>query len=499
MKVLLINPPNSILAKWNLPLHIFQPVGIAYIAAVLGKKGYEVKILDALALGWKNETVINGIKYVGLTQEQIGDKIKEYSPDIVGIGFLFTPQAKEAHRTAETVKKVNPDIFIMAGGAHATALPESVLSNPNIDCVVIGEGEYTVLELVEKIKDNQRWQQTNGIAYKEQNNRIIKTNPRAPIENLDDLPFPARHLLPMEIYFKAAKKVKSARSISTFGKKWATIITSRGCPFNCIFCTVHLVMKRGFRARSPENVVAEIEYLIKNYGIEHLDIEDDNLTLKEERAKKILDSIIEKKIDIEWSTPNGIRADAVDEELIEKMKKSGCTRTIVAPESGNQYVVNNIIGKMLDLEKINQVVRWCKKYKLLVEAFFVLGFPGETKEQMYDTIAYAKKLRKIGVDDCAFYIATPFYGTQLYKIAKERGYLDENFDAEELNTLSGEPMIETEDFTKEELKEIWGEAKKVNPPISKGRIKIAWTMFRADPIRAFSHAKQSLARFIKVK
>lgn len=487
MKVLLINPPNSVLAKWNLPLHIFQPLGIAYIAAILEKAGYEVKILDALALGWRNERVIEGIKYVGLTQEQIAKEIKEYSPDVVGIAFLFTPQAREAHETAKTTKRVEPNIFVMAGGAHATTLPENVLSNPNIDCVVMGEGEYTVLELIQNLKNNKSWHEIQGIAYREKNDRIVKTPARPAIENLDDLPFPAYHLLPMEIYFKAAKKVKSARSISTFGKKWATIITSRGCPFSCIFCTVHLVMKRGWRARSPENVVAEIENLIKNYGIEHLDIEDDNFTLKEERVKKILDSIIEKKIDIEWSTPNGIRADAVDEELIEKMKKSGCTRTIVAPESGNQYVVNNIIGKTLDLEKINQVVRWCKKYKLLVEAFFVLGFPRETKEQMYDTITYAKKLRKIGVDDCAFYIATPFYGTQLYKIAKERGYLDENFDNEELNTLSGEPMIETEDFTKEELKEIWGKAKKVNPLISKGRIKLAWTIFKADPKRALSY------------
>jgi len=499
MRILLINPPNSAPAKWNFPLNIFQPLGIAYIAAVLEKQGYEVKILDALACGWDKERVEEGIKYTGLTSDEIADKIKNFNPHVVGIAFLFTSQAREAHKVAAIAKKINPHIFVIAGGAHATTLPHHVLADPCVDCVVIGEGEYTTLELLNKIKNKENWQETRGIAYRKENGEIIKTPPREPIQNLDQLPFPARHLLPMEIYQKAAKKIKAARSISTFGKRWATIITSRGCPFSCIFCTIHLVMQRGWRARSPENVVKEIEELVQKYGIEHLDIEDDNFTLKKERAKEILDKIAEKNIKITWSTPNGIRADTVDEELIEKMKKTGCTRTIVAPESGNQYVVNNIIGKMIDLEKIIQVVKWCRKHKLLVEAFFVLGFPGETKEQMRESIAFAKKLRRLGVDDCAFYIATPFYGTRLYGILKEKGYLKEDPHIDRLNTLSGEPLYETEEFSKEELLSIWKQAQKVNPPISKGRIKLAFSMFKADPLRALRYAKEGIGKFVKSK
>lgn len=499
MKVLLINPPNSVPAKWDFPLNIFQPLGISYIAALLEKEGYDVKILDALALGWKNERIIDGIKYTGLTQKEIAEEVKNFGPDIVGIAFLFTFQAREGHNLAKTVKKLNPNIFVIAGGAHATTLPKEVLDDPMIDCAVIGEGEYTVKELIKKIENDNDWRDIQGIAYKNKRGEVVENPKRAPIGNLDELPFPARHLLPMETYQEAAKKVKSSRSISTFNKRWATIITSRGCPFNCVFCTIHLVMNKGWRARSPENVVAEIKELRDKYGVEHLDIEDDNFTLKKERTKEILDRIAEKKIKITWSTPNGIRADTVDEELIKKMKQSGCTRTIVAPESGNQEVVNNIIGKMIDLEKISQVVRWCKKYKLLVEAFFVLGFPGETKQQMRDTINYAKKLRGMGADDCAFYIATPFYGTRLYQILVEKGYLKENPDIDMLNTLSGEPLYETEDFTKKELLEIWEEAKKVNPPISRGRARLALAMFRADPLRAFSYAKEGLGRLVKTK
>lgn len=498
MKVLLINPSNSVLAKWNFPLNIFQPLGLAYIAGVLEKAGFEVKILDALALGWKNERIIGQFKYVGLTEEEIKDEIRKYKPDVVGISFLFTSQAKEAEKVARAVKKVNKNIFIMAGGAHATTLPEYVLKSPFVDVVVLGEGEYTTLELVKKIKNKENWRQTLGIAFRDQFNVIRKTAARAPIENLDDLPLPARHLLPMGIYFEAAKKVKASRSISTFGKKWATIITSRGCPFGCTFCTIHLVMKRGWRPRSPENVVSEIEQLVKDYGIEHLDMEDDNFTLNKERAKKILDLMAQKGIKLEWSTPNGIRADTVDEELIKKMKESGCTRTIVAPESGNQYVVDNIIKKRINLERIKEVVKWCKKYGLLVESFFVLGFPGETKAQMMDTIRFGKELRKLGADDCAFYIATPFYGTELYQIVREKGYLKEDMSPDMLNTLSGEPLYETEDFTREELLQIWEKAKKVNPPISFGRIKLAFTIFKADPFRAFNYARESLGRILKI-
>lgn len=503
MKILFINPPNSVLAKWNFPLNVFQPLGISYIAALLEKNGYQVKISDALAEGFENERIENGIKHVGLMPKEIKRKIKEFNPDIVGIAALFTSQINQAFLAANLAKEVNKEIFVIVGGAHPTILIEHTLGNKNIDCVVVGEGEYTVLELVKCLEAKKDWKKIKGIAYRQEslsaeaksNWEIIKNERREPIKDLDALPFPARHLLPMEKYFQAARKIKSSRSISTFGKKWATIFTSRGCPFNCSFCTIHQVMTRIWRSRSPKNVVDEIEYLVKTYGIEHFDIEDDNLTLNKDRAKRIFDLIIERKLKIEWSTPNAIWADTVDEETIMKMKQSGCTRTIVAPESGNQWVVDNLIGKKIDLKKIEAVVSWCRKHKLLVEAFFVIGFPGETKEQIKDTINFAKKLKKLGADDCAFYIATPFYGTRLYEEAKEKGYLRQDvFNFNTLNTLSGEPLLETPEWTVEELKKLWQEAKKVNPPISFGRLRLALSMFKTNPWRAFNYAYRQLLK-----
>jgi len=491
-RILLINPPNAVPKDWNFPIAVFQPLGLAYIAAVLEENEYTVSILDAIAEGWKKERVIDGMKFTGLSYEEIGDKIKKYSPEIVGISAPFTSQADCALKIANVVKNVDKDITTIIGGAHASVRPEDCLSNPNVDYVVIGEGEHTVLELVEKIQTNpDAVNNIKGIAYK--NNAIVVKTPARPfIEDLDSIPFPARHLLPMQSYFEAAKNVRSSRSISTFNKRWATVITSRGCPFGCIFCSIHTVMGRKWRARSPENVVDEIEHLVNEYRVQHLDIEDDNLTLDKKRAEKIFDLMMERGLDIEWSTPNGVRADTLDENLIIKMKKSGCKRIIVAPESGNQQVIDNIIKKKINLNKVEEVVKLCKKHKLLVESFFVIGFPGETKENIRETIEYEKKLRKLGVDDCATYIATPFYGTGLYKIAKENGYLRGCFKEDALNTLSGEPLIETPEFTANELKELYQEALKVNPPISIGRLKLAITMLLRDPLRAVVYIKEQL-------
>lgn len=494
MRVLLINPPNAVRVAWNFPITIFQPLGIAYIAAMLERHGYIVKILDALAEGWRNERIKDGILKVGLDDQDIKDALNDFRPDVVGISALFSSQALQAFNVAKLVKEYDKRIIVLMGGSHPTSQPEHTLANDNIDYIICGEGELAILKFLERVKDKKDISSVPGLAYRNSGN--IRKNPAEYIKDLNNLPFPARHLLPMQKYFDAAKKVKASRSISTYGKRWATIFTSRGCPFKCIFCTISQTMGKNWRSRSPENVFSEIELLVKKYKIQHLDIEDDNLTLNKERAKAIFDLIIKSGLCFEWSTPNAIRADTVDEELIIKMKQSGCNRTIVAPESGVQRIVDEVIKKKIDLNKVEQVVRWCKKHKLLVESFFVIGFPGETKDDIRNTIEYAKKLKQIGSDDCAFYIATPFYGTELYHIAESKNYLAPTYDRNNLNTLSGEPAIQTKDFTIEELKTLWQEALRINPPISLGRIKLALRIFVADPFRFFKYAYQQIKRLL---
>ncbi len=289
----------------------------------------------------------------------------------------------------------------------------------------------------------------------------------------------------MKTYFEAARRARAGRVVSTLGKRWATVITSRGCPYNCIFCTVHQVMGKGWRARSPENVLEEMKQLRTRWEIEHLLIEDDNLTLDKKRAEKLFDLIIKEDLGVTWSTPNGVRADKLDENLIEKMKLAGCARLCVAPESGDQEVVNKIIKKNLNLKMVEKVVRWCKKYKLPVEAFFVIGFPGETKKQIRETLNYAKKLLKLGLEEFSLFLATPFYGTELYKIAKEKGYLRDIFTEENLKVQFQDvpmvPLIETPEFDAQDLLEYRQEAVKMSPKFSWNKIKLGFKVFAANP------------------
>ncbi|MCX6731731.1 MAG: radical SAM protein [Candidatus Parcubacteria bacterium] len=243
---------------------------------------------------------------------------------------------------------------------------------------------------------------------------------------------------------------KGARLIYTFNERWTSIFTSRGCPYNCNFCTINLTMGRQFRQRSPENVLAEIKQVCHDYNIKHINFEDDNLTLDKKRAERIFDLMIKNKLNITWSTPNGIRVENIDDGLVQKMKKSGCRRVFVAPESGVQRVVTEIIGKNLDLKKIEQAVIIFKKYGIIVDGSFVIGHIGETKKEIWKTILFALKLKKLGMNTAGFHIATPYYGTRLYEEAKQKGYLRKDFDENLLSTR--EPLIITPEWNQFQIK-----------------------------------------------
>ncbi len=496
MKVLLINPGQFTPANINYPLNAFQPLGLGYIAGHLLDNNINVKIFDILAEGNDHEEFVDegSNRYVGLNKTEIKKRIKRITPDIVGITMPFTAQSKAGHEIAMVVKEVNPDIKVVVGGAYPTAYAETILDDNNIDFAVLGEGELTMLELTKAIKrKSNKYSKIHGLIFKKKGKTIVNTT-RLPLTDLDRYRV-AWELFPMDKYFEAARNVRSSRSISTFGRRWATIFTSRGCPFTCAFCAGHLVMGRIFRPRSVDNVIAEMDYLIKKYKIQHFDIEDDNFTLNKERAKKICDKIIEKGWEIEWSTPNGIRADTVDEELVRKMKQSGCTRTIVAPESGSQWVVDNLMHKKLNLKKVKQVVNWCRKYRLPVDAFFLIGMPGEKKNQVEKTIKYARELKKLGVNDCGFGVLVPHRGTEAYQIAVNNGWLTNKETGNFVKGLStGEPIIETPFLSRTEVKKLFKKAIRVNQTIPFAKVKLAVSILFHSPKRFF---KLSLSYFLK--
>jgi radical SAM superfamily enzyme YgiQ (UPF0313 family) len=439
---------------------------IAYIAALLERQ-YKVLIIDAPTEGRRNLEQIDGTKYrVGLTNREIADRIRRWSPDVVEIHIPFSGWWKTAYEVASIVKSIDKDIITVLSGLHPSARPVDSLMQPNIDFVVIGEAEYTMLELVGVLEQRttEGLKKVRGIGYIKNGETVI-TPPRPAIQDLDSLPFPARHLLPMEEYFAAVKEVPPRGEIR---KPWTMMITSRGCPYNCVFCSVHVVMGRKWRGRSPENVVDEIEQVVHTYHVKQIDFLDDNMTLNKKRMENICDLIAKRGLDIEWYTPNGIRADGLDENLLTKMKASGCKKIRIAPESGVQRVVDQIIKKNLDLKKVENAVILSRKVGIKVGCFFILGLIGETKEDIKATIKYAYKLRQLGADSFYFSYATPLYGTELYEQAKRGGFLRDCFSDEALAAV--EPLIETPEFTADDLRELCARANLVNPTFTRDKI-----------------------------
>ena len=465
MRICLINPPRISPKGWGKPT-VYQPWGIAYVAAVLEKQ-HKVSILDVPTEGWRNLEQIDETKYrVGLTNKEINYRIKQLSPDIVGINIPFSGWSKYAFEVVDTVKSIDKDITIVLDGLHPTARSVECLSDSNVDFVVRGEGEQTISELVGALEQGKTedLEKIKGIGFIK-NGKTIITPPRPEIQDLDSLPFPARHLLPMETYFAAVKE-NPIRGV--IHKRWAIMTSSRGCPHECIFCSNHIVMGRKWRARSPEKVVEEIEQLVDAYKIEQIDFYDDNMTLKKNRVIEMCDLIKERGLDIEWYVPTGVRADTLDEELLTKMKVSGCRGLRIAPESGVQRVVNQIIKKNLNLKDVEKAVVLTNKVGIKLGVFFILGLIGETKEDIKETINFAYKLRKLGAKNFHFSIATPLYGTELYEQAMRGGFLRDGFSDEAL--AAAEPLIETAEFTADELRELCLQANVVNQAITQDKI-----------------------------
>ncbi len=400
-RVLLVSPPDTrppdMLAD-KVRIGVVAPLGLAYIAATLEKQGIEVEILDCVAEGLGHECYYyDHDRRYGYTDFMIEREIYLFMPDLVGVSCLFSNKAWDAHNVCRIAKLVNPNIITVMGGAHPTALPEETLRDMNVDYVIKGEGEYFLKEF------------PNG------NARDFK-----PIIDLDTLPFPARHLLNMPKYLFSESPHSGLRRVPM-----ANISTSRGCPGRCEFCAIRCLWGDAYRVRSPENVLAEIQHLIDTYGIKELHFEDDNLTADKKRAVAIFQGIIDHKYDLTLNSPSGLAVFALDEELLNKMVEAGYYSISLAIESGVPAILK-LMRKNVDLKKAKRLIGYARSLGLKTKAFFILGYPGETKETMQRTIDYAGEL---GADWCLFFPATALPGTDMDKRVRANGWLaDPNMD-----------------------------------------------------------------------
>ncbi|MEW6170179.1 MAG: radical SAM protein [Candidatus Omnitrophota bacterium] len=452
MKILLINPPFTQYAS-EVEIQADEPLGLMYLAAYLKEKNINVEILDVF-MGLESIAAEDNFFRSGISDEEIKNKIIEYNPDIVGIASMFTMHSKGVHDVAKIIKSVSQDILVIVGGSHASSLPEVVLEDDNIDIVVMGEGEETLVEIINKFKEKQDIFEIFGTAIR-QNNKIKINKHREFIKDMDTLPYPARDLVDMSVYLN-----DKYRNLLAMATPRANVITSRGCPYYCPYCSIHSIWKHSWRAISAKKVVDEIEFLVKKYGIREIAFQDDNLTLDKKRMHQICDEILKRKLNIKWCTPNGVAIWTLDKELLRKMKRSGCYKLTFGIETGSLNTQRFIRKTHIDLEKSKEIIRYCNKIGMWTHSAFIIGFPYETKEDIEETINYAISS---DLDLAAFFIATPFPGTELYSLYRDEGLLDRGLgDSKQIKWIGCQqrPMCNTKYFKREELEEYLRDAHK---------------------------------------
>lgn len=440
MKVFLLNPPNE--HREGDDFYVTFPLGLGYVAGYLEQQGHEVEVFDSLAGHEKPEEVTGDMYRVGAADEEIVSRIESCAPDIVGISCSYTVQYPSARRIAARIKEATK-LPIVLGGAHASALPRDVLRDEMFDYAAIGEGELPMQGLCEHLAGQRPLAEVPGLAYREEGG--IQVTAKKPLDQVNSLPMPARHLFDMDDYIHSPY----SHNGRTLRKPYATLISSRGCPLKCVFCSVHTVWGRNNRRRDAVETVDEIEHLVTEYGIREIHFEDDMLTLDRDRVIAICNEIVRRGLDIAWATPNGIYVNTLTQEMLAAMKESGCYQLALAIESGNQNVLRNLMKKNISLKYARDVVKWMRELELGVYFFFIIGIPGEKREDVYDTIEYAKELAP---DDAYFSIATPYPGTPLYDECKKHGYIPDDLDLTRLRPT--QPVIETEFLSRQDLSEL---------------------------------------------
>jgi anaerobic magnesium-protoporphyrin IX monomethyl ester cyclase len=405
VKVVLVSPPPpSVLAFVD---YQNPTVGLAILAAVAEKNGYEVRVLDCPALH--------------MTYDQLKQKIAHFKPDIVGITAV-TPTFSSALKVAKTAKEAYPPSLVVLGGPHVTIEDDQfILQHPEVDVVVKGEGEQTIVDLAHYVLGETNLDQIAGITFKK-NGQIAHTPNRPCNENLDDLPPPAYHYFPLSKY-------------RIFGKLGLPMVTGRGCPSQCNFCLVPHIGGNSYRTKTPKGIIDEMEYLRNHYHPDFISFNDEVFTYDQKRAAAICAEIRQRKITVPWDCQT--RVDLISKELLYKMRAANCQLVCFGIESGSQKILNSM-KKGTTVEQNAIAIRWAKEAGLSVNVSLIIGYPGETKETLKETIDFMKKTEP---DDIFLFLATPYPNTELRETVLDMGWkMSQDWNDFEMQSATFENM-----------------------------------------------------------
>ncbi len=373
-----------------------HPMGLMNIASYLRREyRYDIKIED--------------IRLNGNERFDLEAAIRLYGPDVVGISAL-THESDAIPWIAGCVKRVNANTPVLLGGPHATACPEKAVRIPGVDYVVVGEGEIAAGQLIEHLLDQRDVSDVKGIVYKK-DDRIFSTGRGNFIEDLSDFPMPAYDLIPVEAYGNFARMSRTGSG------NYMSVFSSRGCPYHCVYC--HNIFGKVFRYRSAENFFNEIKFLYDTYKIRHFEVMDDIFNLDRDRLTDFCDRIVNSGMKVTFAFPNGLRGDILDEPQLAKLRQAGTIFIAFAIETGSPRL-QKVIKKNIQLHKIKRNIEIARTLRIHTHGYFMIGFPGETLEDMQMTVDFMLSSK---LHTCALFAVMPFEGTELASIAREMGRL----------------------------------------------------------------------------
>ena len=411
------------------------PLGIASISAYMkNMSNHEIYLYDVYLDGFR---MYEENKDKKILLELIEKKINAIMPDVIGISALMIVNYKWVHHIARVAKRINPQVKIIVGGGYASSMPQRILDDINIDFIVLGEGEESFLTITNENFAKEKLIHLDGIGFRSKSGEKIINRKSSFISDVSALSFFDWKGINLENYLQHTKD------------RMVSYITSRGCPFGCSFCSTYLMWGKKFRPLSAQRVLDELDYLVSEYSIGHIEFRDDNITLDKKRTLDIFNGFIKRGYNFKWTCPNAMAISTLDRNMVEIIKRSGCDTIIIAIESGSERVIKDIIHKPVDKNKVREIVRVVKDLGLKIHTAFIVGFPGETKADIEETRNFILELQ---CDWNQISIATPFPGTEMYDICEKNNYfVNSNFDLERFRY--GFANIRTDDFDEKWIKE----------------------------------------------